>query len=292
MRNAKVTHRVLALVVSASMLATLPAAARAKGETRANWLHDVKPDEFNNDALKTLRAKAVAQGCESGDNAQSNIPEFLPAAIAPIILFAFNLLTRSIETELSRREERELATMSNTWSGVITKETFSGPTSSRMTCILIRRSGEEPSDGSAYVVALRLIGTTAFTIEPVTGWLGSSSVLTKDGDKLNATVSITIQYVATQDGSNELVTLPAYAMDFEGLAPGKDFPVSGSARASPVLPLPSGPGTVTLPTSVVLSVTEANTRLESRRQQIALAQANRAALMEALGTVLEGALSN
>ena len=217
--------------------------------------------------------------------------------LVPLVLFGVKLFGSVVERHLSQREAQRIESMSRTYAQVRAEESFpvqaAGP---RMRCLIVDRVSQSSgsfTSGAIYVLALRPVGRTAFTVEPLGGRIDRTPIqLRPRRNQLNATLSVTFQSVAPDSsGTQELVTLPAYSMTFRDLTLSNDRNniVRPPARRSAVMPIVRN-GEV--PTSVAVAVTESDASLEQVKQEIALEQANRAALLAAIGEAVKTAITD
>lgn len=226
--------------------------------------------------------------------AQVAEPQVSPL-IVPLVMFGFNLFARVVENELSRGERRRLAALSRSFSQVRSDPEFSAP-AQRFRCLVVERATTVGNDiveaGATYLFGIRRIGTTAFTVEPVAARVDASEIIDRESPpELNATVSLSYQSIVTDaDRANQLVTLPAFAMNFPKIERGEILWVA--RRASPVMPIAVSHGGARAPTSIAVAVTESHASLERVRERIALEQANRAALVAAMGETLKTAITD
>jgi hypothetical protein len=223
--------------------------------------------------------------------------------LVPLVLFGVNLFARVVERELSAREARRLESLSRTYARARSQPAFPALDAS-IRCLVVERVTKVVSDagtsyelGATFVMGMSRVGNTGFTIEPVAARVDASDIIAREHPpELNAAVSVTFQSVVTNaEGANEMVTLPAYSVNFKNLVLATNS--HSSSGRSPVMPIPvsrsAGTNTDgTSPTSVVVAVTEAHASLDRVKQQIALDQANRAALVAAIGETVKSALTD
>ena len=243
-------------------------------------------------AVAQLRqGDAIFEACapRSGTGGQKSAAA---AFAVPLVVFGFKLFASVVEADLADKERQRLAAFSRSYSQVRSDVSFP-EIEGAMRCLVVdrlTRTGESFTSGATYVLGLRPVGSTAFTIEPLAARIDASPVLARQrSPTLNANLSLAIQSVVPdQQMRNELITLPVYSVSYENLRQGRTAKSYNSARRSPVIPFPPP----TSPTSVTVAVTEAHTRLGREKQRIALEQANRAALVGAASEALKGALTD
>lgn len=214
------------------------------------------------------------------------------AVVVPLIIGLFKIFANVVDTHLKGKEKRNLEAKSRSYSQLRTEAEFPlAPTGPELKCLVVDRNtdrGGTFESGALYVLGLRRVGTTGFTIEPLAARIDSTPIFTAPTSQtLDATVSVTFQSIMTADRTNQLATFPAYSVAFKKLQLTK--PGTPPETRSPVLPLAASP---TAPTSIAVAVTESDSRLEKEKERVALEQANRALLSSALGDILKAAITD
>lgn len=225
-----------------------------------------------------------------------NVAAAASTVMVPLLMFGFKLFTSAIDAALSARDKRRLAALSKSYSQLRSDDAFPALQGLRghPRCLVVDRmiwDGGKYQSGAAYVFGLRPVGQMAFTLEPLLARVDSTPVVAAQRElRVNVSVSLAFQSVQSNQPlqRNDLTTLPAYSVTFEGLPIGALPKEAGSRFHSPVLPIASS----TSPTSVAAAVTEAHVSLASEKERVALEQANRAALFAAIGESVKTALTD
>ncbi|MFL6721389.1 MAG: hypothetical protein ACJ8FT_06250 [Sphingomonas sp.] len=216
-----------------------------------------------------------------------------PIAISVVMLF-FNLAVGAVDRYLKAKEAADLKTFSHGFTGNAIEENFPLAPTEQFSCIAIQEGQD-----SDYVLRLEQHGATAFVIEPVGAWVGSSGIQAKKvSGKVNTDLALALTTI-TQSGKTmpDNTAFAAFNMTFEDLPVGKDAEGHdqiklvryGDPHHSTVLPLPQKQ-VETTPTSAVVSVTQSDTNLDKIQERITLQQQTRAALFDTLGEILKGQL--
>lgn len=244
-------------------------------------------------ALRTRESdqNSPLAACRAGESQSA-------AVVAAIAVGLFKIFGSVLDASARRREQQALQRMSRSSAGLRTDSTFPvrpNASGDAFRCLIIDRVVEtaqgdfEPR--ALYVLGLRQVSgaTTAFTIEPLGARIDYSPLFRRSRDKVNATVSVTFQSVVGAVGNSEISTLPAFSASFENLTRGTNWQrPEAPSRRSPVMPIFAA----NVPTSVAAAVTEADVRLASEQQRIALEQANRTLLLTALGDILKAGITD
>lgn len=214
------------------------------------------------------------------------------AVVVPLVLGLFKIFANVADAHLKGQEKKRLEAMSRSYAQLRTEAAFPlAGTGPGLKCLVVDRNTVTDGTykaGALYVLGLRRVGTTGFTIEPLGARIDSSPILAAPTSRtLDATVSVTFQSIMTVDRNNQLATFPAYSVAFKKLELTK--PGTPPETRSPVLPLAAS---LTVPTSIAAAVTESDSRLEKEKERVALEQANRALLTSALGDILKAAITD
>jgi hypothetical protein len=289
------TNRICKAVLIATLLGTsampLSAQAPARQGQAQESVYVYYQDELATSSTLPTGLRQARQEDPLFAPCRAAEPQIAPFLV-PLVLFGVKLFGSVVERHLSDREAQRLEAMSRTYAQVRTNSDFPVRQGVRLRCLVVDRGTLEERgnyrSGALYVIGLRAVDGSAFTIEPIAARIDATPVALRPRDRVNATVALTVQsVVANREGTNELVTLPAFSMNFRNLAVGTGS--SPPARRSPVMPVIRATGA---PTSVAIAVTEANASLDRVKQQIALDQANRAALLAAIGEAVKTALTD
>jgi hypothetical protein len=217
-----------------------------------------------------------------------------PAVLVPLILFGVKLFGSVVERHLAAEEAQRLASLSRTFAQVRADAEFPmSQTGPQFRCLVIDRgtiAGGEYTPGAVYVLGLRRVGgSSAFTIEPIAARMDVSAIAARARpERMNTSISLTLQSIVPNSaGNNEQFSSPVYSVSFEGLTLGQAK--QPPSRRSPVMPIPRSQA---VPTSIAVAVTESHSSLDRVKQQIALEQANRAALLTAIGEAVKAGITD
>lgn len=285
-------------------LFTLSSPVMAQDESKTR-VHSYFVDELEADGFAELptpvierrRNDRIFDGC-SETNAR------IAPALVPIAMFFANTLLGEVDRALSRREEARLKARSSNFVGTDTSTDFIfGDRVSR--CFVVDRfqSGfGETDDGarrrvytdqSMYVIVFEKVGETAFRITDVRARIDNTpawqTIRATSGYRANALVGVGIRAVSSPNGVPTLVELPDYSYNIKGLEQGEERGAASETVGSSVMPLPVGKS---VPTTVVVSITESDVSLDGLRQQTELTRQMRSALFSAIGSSLETVISD